>query len=603
MRNMNLIKTVLMSALFMPVSIFATNLATARASVDKMTPAECSQLKRSGESGTPEQQTLLAIAYLYGSCGVNKDPVQAAMLFRLGATAGNSTAEIGLADLYMRGDGVGKNEMQAITWLRKAADAGDGDAYAALGQAYENGVGVPKDTKQAFEWYQKGALTGNAESQYRLGNLYYSGSNGAKDLTQAISWYMRATQSGHLTATAMLAQCYIEDDTTDDDQLVPPLLKKSAEGGDSIGQYKYAVALAHGMTMPKDPAAARTWYERAAAQGNEDAKRDLADAAKLESVRSREKSEGTKSAGPPRVDRSIPPQTVSLPIMGIDLKIHDKYQTWTAKEMKGEDVLFSSKGMKVALIRIEDVPCKQKIELYSPTVVNGRAYVAPGWFKSSGEQLYSGTYVADLCLHLGRGILGAMVMSDDAFDSPGFISVVPALDAIRRAAVDKWGEDHSEKLSDLVPIPSDDRPPTPESQPKASLAAMAVSLQSSKSQTLTLAGVQFAFEDDLTWSVDHYGNIELATAAEEANVGVTASVSPIRDCSAVMSRLGGSSNHSFGPDWYRVALFKAGKGYTVCVEGRQATILASIVSPNDSSDPVFRKAIALTSAFAKAIKK
>ncbi len=589
-------------ALALPAS--AASLAVARARLTRMNDVECQQLQKTGESGSAEQQTLLAVAYKEGVCKLAKDPVQAALLFRLAASSGNTTAELGLAALYLSGEGVTKNEMQAASWIRKAADAGDGDACAALGELFQNGVGVPKDIKQAVEWYEKGALAGSTESQFRLGEVYRLGLNGPKDFQQAITWLRRAADGGHLTAMAALAYTYVQTDTTEDDRQIPALLKQSAEGGDAFGQYRYAEALAYGMALPKDSAAARTWYEKAAAQGNDAAKQALADTTRYETIRSREPA-GAPQAVAPRIDRSVPPQKIHLQKNNLDLEIHDATQTWRAQVVNDSDVLFSNKDLKVAFQLIENVPCKQKTELYSPTVVSGRAYVPPGWYKGSGEQLANGTYVADLCLHFSKGLISTMVLSPEKWDSPRFLSVIPALDATRIAVINRWGEDSSEAPEDLVPFPADDPGARTGSAPAAQPAVLTTAVP--RLQVLRMGGADFAFEDEWTWKLatmpDGTEAVIPAESSRGGGISLVLTPSPIRSCVDVMSRLGGSSSHGFGGGWHPQARYREGAGTTLCVEGRRQTFIATISSGKSPGDPVFRHVTPLAESLGRSLKK
>ena len=575
----------------------STSVAAARTQLSKMSDLECAKLKASGENGPPEQQALLATAYAYGSCGVGKDAVQAAMLYQLAATKGSTTAQLGLADLYMRGEGVGKNELQAVTWIRKAADAGNGDAQAALGKAYEQGTGVPKDPQQALQWYQKGALSGNAESQLYLGLAYRNGLTGPKDNEEAIRWWRSAADGENYTAMAALGRLYLERSNAEETAQVLPLIKKSAESGDKLGQYEYGELLAYGLAgAPKDLVLARVWYQKSADQGFANAQDSVRDLDKLNALREREK---TQPAGATttsvRIDRTVTPQAVKLAGLGLDLQIFDAAQKWHAEVIvNGTDVLMSSKGTKIAISLVEDVPCKTKTEMFSPTVVPNRSYIPPGWYKNAGEQYSSGNYVSDLCFHYGSGLVSAMIISTENWETPVFRSVIPALDAVRVAAVDRWGEDHTEAVSDLVPFPS-----IPAASPNSSASESSGSTRSTTSITfypvqLAVLGEEIKMYNTTQW-IPHTtdGRVWFQTAENDLNLVFNEAQPP--DCAEVFKEPGDSTPvpNNYASKWYKTALLTKKPGdneILLCLDLKGKSLLAALGNPLGVDTPPFQRA-------------
>ena len=603
--------------------VFATAMSAAKARVAHMNEQECARLKQSGEAGTADQQLLLGLAYLTGGCGLTKDPVQTALLFRLAASSGNSTAELGLADLYMRGEGVAKNEMQAVSWIRKAAEAGDGDAQAAMGQAYQEGSGVPKDPKQAMDWYQKGALTGNAESQYLLGAGYFHGISAPKDYEEAIKWLRRAADANHYTAMALLGRIYMERGIPAEEAQILPLAKRSAEAGDVEGELLYGDMLSHGMAdAPKDLTAARQWYEKASLQGSEKAKEQAHDLDKLAAVRANEAGKPSSASVPaaPRVDRSIPAQKVNLEKMGVSLEIHDASQRWHSQVLGsggGTDVLISDKGLKVAVSLIEDVPCQKKTELFSPTVTPNRAYIPPGWYHMAGEQTSGPSYVGDLCLHFAKGLVSGMVVSPQPWDSPLFTSVVPALDAVRVAVVERWGEDHSESSADLVPFPPEGASPArPQTAQTATLAAQAPPPPSAAPSPApgglgVVTHVSKIYIDSTEVDVsgrDAWGtmNMQGSNWSTWENPPVIIQFIQSRvDCAESMRRLKGDSPNRLAPGWYKTMHLvrnDAGNYMYTCLDVKGKTVVATVATALSPGDPQLEPASEFLSSVAAALE-
>ena len=80
------------------------------------------KLKRSAEAGIPKSQLELALIYSEGRNGVRKNTEAAIKWFRLAASAGNSDAQVLLADAIRIGLGTQKDINEAIIWYKMAAE-------------------------------------------------------------------------------------------------------------------------------------------------------------------------------------------------------------------------------------------------------------------------------------------------------------------------------------------------------------------------------------------------------------------------------------------------------------------------------------------------
>ncbi|MBO4555392.1 MAG: sel1 repeat family protein, partial [Elusimicrobiales bacterium] len=181
-----------------------------------------------------------------------------------------------LGKMYYEGKGVNQNYYKATEWLRKAADGNRKEAQYMLGEMYENAQGVYMNTEESVKWYKKAAEEKNtgesseekivstltevapfdeekkkkeqehnaeirAKSQFRLGLIYEEGRRDIKkDLSKAFEYYTLSSEYGYAPAQYNLGQMY--------------------EKG-------------HGVSA--DKAEARSWYEKAAAQGNKEAQAAL----------------------------------------------------------------------------------------------------------------------------------------------------------------------------------------------------------------------------------------------------------------------------------------------------------------------------------------
>ena len=127
----------------------------------------------------------------------------------------------------------------ATAKLQTQAEHGDASAQYRLGQHYA----AAQNLAEAKKWYEKAAAQGYAEAAYKLGRLY----DDAHDRNKAGQYYETARRQWEKAATA----------------------------GDADAQYQLGVLYREGLGIAADPAQARAWFEKAAAQGHEAAKAAL----------------------------------------------------------------------------------------------------------------------------------------------------------------------------------------------------------------------------------------------------------------------------------------------------------------------------------------
>ncbi|ESQ75778.1 hypothetical protein ABAC402_07370 [Asticcacaulis sp. AC402] len=222
------------------------------------------------------------------------------------AKYGNIPDQVRLADAYDDGDGVAKDRALALVWFKAAANYGDAEAQYEMGRAYLLGQGVPRDTAQAADWLRKSAEQGYGPAQVMFGFLYEDGEGVPRDDVQAYTWRTlsllvpRAVidKDGRIAAgndllgakltAAQMAQAEAQIKAwkpaplTPDQQVsaaidsvkVNPIhetlnvLRPLAEGGHVRAQYLLGALYGVGMGMPRDPATAIVWYQKAAEQGH-----------------------------------------------------------------------------------------------------------------------------------------------------------------------------------------------------------------------------------------------------------------------------------------------------------------------------------------------
>jgi localization factor PodJL len=115
---------------------------------------------------------------------------------------------------------------------------------------------------------------GDSEAQYTLAHLYLKGRGGlALDVGRAIVWLERAAQQGHRDAAFDLALLYLEGTRVEKDNAQALAWLRQAAGADQPYAQFY-LGLAY---LPSEPETARTWLEKAAQNGSEEASSKLED--------------------------------------------------------------------------------------------------------------------------------------------------------------------------------------------------------------------------------------------------------------------------------------------------------------------------------------
>lgn len=144
----------------------------------------------------------------------------------------------------------GKYDYEKSTyWYKEAANNGNIIAYNNLGLAYKEGRGVEVDMRKAVEWLKKGAEAGNDYAQANYGDLFMEGVKikvGTHKETKTTSEY-KSERIREYWDYARGQMMYVYCETVDDYETL----------------------------VPEDIEQAKSWWQKAAAQGNKHAKERL----------------------------------------------------------------------------------------------------------------------------------------------------------------------------------------------------------------------------------------------------------------------------------------------------------------------------------------
>ena len=131
-----------------------------------------------------------------------------------------------------------------------------------------------KSYKQARELFAKASDLGSGVAAYDLGVIYMNGLDSEKDAAKATFWLKKGVELGDAHAMAALGLLYSSEPERTHDAQAFDLFKKAADE-DPIAMNSMGVFYEGARQVAQDFAAARTWYERAAARGNAVAMRNL----------------------------------------------------------------------------------------------------------------------------------------------------------------------------------------------------------------------------------------------------------------------------------------------------------------------------------------
>ena len=243
----------------------ALSLSCARAEFVKLDPtATASDFVDAAHRDDPVAERDLGLCYLDGR-GVDHDEKAAFAWIYAAARHDDPAAERYLAYLYRTGRGVKQDDKVALAWYRIAAGHGDAISERNIGAFYRLGRGVPPDDKAAFAWYYAAARQDDAIAETNLGFLYQQGRGVARDDQAAFAWYWTAAvRHDDPSAEQYLGSLYrVGRGVARDDQAAFAWTYRSAELGDSYGEWNLSVLYELGRGTPQDTGAALIWGRKA----------------------------------------------------------------------------------------------------------------------------------------------------------------------------------------------------------------------------------------------------------------------------------------------------------------------------------------------------
>lgn len=229
--------------------------------------------------GEAEAEFELAKRYWSGK-GVKTDMKKALELYEDAAKHNSMQAQLelgdiyynGITDVYGDGNGVDRDYTKAAYWFEKAVENGAGitdDLCMQFGEIYQWGeYGIKEDPKKSVFWYSKLAEKGDTEAMGKLAGCYFE----LEDKENALHWQNKAAAGGSVDEMCSLGAMYQDFGDTENALI---WYKKAAEKGNSFALCALGEMYLNGEGVEKDLKKAEEYLRKAAALGDEDAKKLL----------------------------------------------------------------------------------------------------------------------------------------------------------------------------------------------------------------------------------------------------------------------------------------------------------------------------------------
>ena len=241
--------------------------------LDRRDPEEAMEwMTRAAERHHVGAQEKLGSAYLTG-LGVERDYDLARRWLEPAAAAGDAAAMNQMGVLYANGWGVEEDPELAVEWYRRSAEAGHPAGQFNLGWRYAEGLGVPRDPARARDWYEKSANQGDVKARGNLAVLLWEGPEALRDPKRALALWQGLAKEGVAPAMRALA---LAAEVEGEEDAVARWVGRAAEAGDVESQAWYGNLHLRGAGVEKSREKAVLWWQKAAEQGEPQARFNLA---------------------------------------------------------------------------------------------------------------------------------------------------------------------------------------------------------------------------------------------------------------------------------------------------------------------------------------
>lgn len=220
--------------------------------------------KKSGASASPAEKSAAAAATA---------PAFDLAVARKAAEAGDTAAQVDLADAMLSGKVPGSTPDQALKWLEKAADAGFAPGQFALARLLSIGVpGVKVDFERAKFLASQAAEAAFPPAQTLYGTFLETEIDPKArevDYSEPLKWYRLAAEKGEMEAKARLGLMLLNGTGVPAEPAKGRgMVAEAARAGNAMALNEIGVCLQKGLGGPQDETAAVGYFYAASEMGN-----------------------------------------------------------------------------------------------------------------------------------------------------------------------------------------------------------------------------------------------------------------------------------------------------------------------------------------------
>jgi len=188
------------------------------------------------------------------------------------AQAGNGEARLRVARAYEAGKPVLTNNEEAARWLTPAWEENHlPQAAFELSALYREGAGVAQDLSKASELLGAAAGAAYPPAQYALGEAAYKAA--PPNYADAFAWFSNAAAGGFPAAQYMTGFMLMQGQgTAKSVPLAVKFFRDAAEQNHAAAQYVLGQIYVKGLGVAADKRAGNEWLQKAADNGNPDAR-------------------------------------------------------------------------------------------------------------------------------------------------------------------------------------------------------------------------------------------------------------------------------------------------------------------------------------------
>ena len=158
-------------------------------------------------------------------------------------------------------------------WAEPLAQRGSTPCQRIIGELYAYGKGVRRDYQKALEYLRMAAGDGDSIAQYELGRIFLEGEGVKADNDKAFLYLSLSASNGNADAEALIGLLLFKHERYEE---AAKFLLRAAKKGIAEAQNALGLMFEVGLGVEENMVEAVRWLRKAAENGHDDAKKELA---------------------------------------------------------------------------------------------------------------------------------------------------------------------------------------------------------------------------------------------------------------------------------------------------------------------------------------